>query len=82
MALRCPRQHDVWQKAALVSDAQIPPPGSSPTIAAATTIGRSNTALGAFCRRLSARIRKQKALTATARKIAIQFCKMQRVGIT
>lgn len=40
---------------------------------AATTIGRSDTALGAFYRRLSARIGKQKAVTATARKIAVLF---------
>lgn len=35
---------------------------------AATTLGRSSTALGAFYRRLSARIGKAKAVTATARK--------------
>ncbi len=39
----------------------------------AVTIGRSDTALGAFYRRLSARIGKQKAVTATARKIAVLF---------
>nr|WP_290439688.1 transposase [Salmonella enterica] len=40
---------------------------------AATTIGRSDTALGAFYRRLSSRIGKAKAVTATARKLAILF---------
>jgi transposase len=40
---------------------------------AATTIGRSDTALGAFYRRLSSRAGKAKAVTATARKIAILF---------
>lgn len=35
------------------------------------TIGRTNTALGAFYRRLSARIGKAKAVTATAHKIAV-----------
>ena len=40
---------------------------------AAVTIGRSDTALGAFYRRLSSRIGKQKAVTATARKIAVLF---------
>lgn len=34
-------------------------------------LGRSQTALGAFYRRLSARIGKAKAVTATARKLAI-----------
>ena len=40
---------------------------------AAVTVGRINTALGAFYRRLSARIGKAKAVTATARKIAVLF---------
>ena len=40
---------------------------------AATTIGRSDTALGAFYRRLPSRIGKQKAVTATARKIVVLF---------
>ncbi len=38
---------------------------------AAMTLGRSSTALGAFYRRLSARVGKAKAITATARKLAI-----------
>jgi transposase len=38
---------------------------------AAGTVGRTDTALGAFYRRLSARIGKAKAITATARKIAV-----------
>ena len=37
---------------------------------AAVTVGQTNAALGAFYRRLSARICKAKAVTATARKIA------------
>lgn len=49
---------------------------------AATTIGRSDTALGAFYRRLSARIGKQKAVTATARKIAVLFFNAIRHGMT
>jgi transposase len=40
---------------------------------AAVTVGRTNTALGAFYRRLAARIGKAKAVTATARKIAVLF---------
>jgi transposase len=40
---------------------------------AAKTVVRSSTALGAFYQRLSARIGKAKAVTATARKIAIKF---------
>ncbi len=50
---------------------------------AAVTIGRTNTALGAFYRRLSARIgkAKAKAVTATARKIAILFYSAMRFGM-
>jgi transposase len=48
---------------------------------AATTIGRTNTALGAFYRRLSARVGKAKAVTATARKIAILFYNAMRYGM-
>ena len=40
---------------------------------AAVTVGRTDTALGAFYRRLSARIGKAKAVTATARKVAVLF---------
>jgi len=48
---------------------------------AAVTVGRTNTALGAFYRRLSARIGKAKAVTATARKIAILFYNTMRFGM-
>ncbi|VTZ52112.1 hypothetical protein MPC4_680001 [Methylocella tundrae] len=40
---------------------------------AAVAVGRTDTALGAFYRRLSARVGKSKAITATARKIAVLF---------
>ena len=40
---------------------------------AAVAVGRTNTALGAFYRRLPSRIGKAKAVTATARKIAMLF---------
>src|SRR5215212_2921355 len=49
---------------------------------AATTIGRTETALGAFYRRLSARIGKAKAVTATARKIAVLFYNTLRHGMS
>lgn len=48
---------------------------------AAVTIGRTETALGAFYRRLSARIGKAKAITATARKIAVLFYNTLRHGM-
>ncbi len=47
----------------------------------ATTVGRTQTALGAFYRRLAARIGKAKAVTATARKIAILFYRAMRFGM-
>lgn len=47
---------------------------------AAVSIGKSSTALGAFFRRLAARAGKAKAVTATARKIAVIFYKTLRYG--
>src|SRR6476660_7864559 len=49
---------------------------------AATTVGRSDTALGAFYRRLSSRAGKAKAVTATARKIAVLFYNTLRHGMS
>ena len=49
---------------------------------AAVNIGRTQTALGAFYRRLAARIGKAKAVTATARKLAILFYRALRFGMT
>jgi hypothetical protein len=47
----------------------------------AVPLGRTNTALGAFQRRLSARVGKSKALIATARKLAILYYKTLRDGL-
>ena len=47
----------------------------------AITVGRTETALGAFYRRLSARVGKAKAVTATARKIAVLFYNTLRHGL-
>jgi transposase len=49
---------------------------------AAGTVGRTDTALGAFYRRLSSRVGKAKAITATARKIAILFYNTLRHGMS
>jgi hypothetical protein len=49
---------------------------------AAVNIGRTQTALGAFYRRLAARSGKAKAVTATARKLAILFYNALRFGMT
>ncbi|WP_249788095.1 transposase [Bradyrhizobium sp. NBAIM01] len=48
---------------------------------AATTVGRSDTAFGAFYRRLASRAGKSKAVTATARKIAALFYNTLRHGM-
>ncbi len=47
---------------------------------AATSVGRTNTALGAFFRRLAVRTGKAKAVTATARKIAVLLYNTLRYG--
>ena len=49
---------------------------------AAGTIGRSDTALGGFYRRLAASAGEAKAVTATARKIAVLFYNTLRHGMT
>jgi transposase len=48
---------------------------------AAVTVGRTNTALGTFYRRLASRVGKAKAVTATARKIAVLFHNAMRFGM-
>jgi transposase len=48
---------------------------------AAVSVGRTETALGAFYRRLSSRVGKAKAITATARKIAVLFYNAVRHGM-
>ena len=48
----------------------------------ASSVGRTDTALGAFYRRLSARLGKAKAITATARKIAVLFYNTLRHGMS
>jgi transposase len=47
---------------------------------AAVSVGKTSTALGAFFRRLAARIGKAKAVTATARKLAVLFYNTLRHG--
>jgi hypothetical protein len=47
---------------------------------AAVNVGKTETALGAFYRRLAGRVGKAKAVTATARKLAILFYSLMRHG--
>lgn len=48
---------------------------------AAVNVGKTQTALGAFYRRLAARAGKAKAVTATARKLAALFYRALRFGL-
>jgi transposase len=48
---------------------------------AAVGVGRTQTALGAFYRRLASRVGKAKAVTATARKLAVLFYNAMRFGM-
>lgn len=48
---------------------------------AAVNVGKTSSALGAFYRRLAARIGKAKAVTATARKLAVLFYNAMRYGM-
>ena len=48
---------------------------------AAMTLGRSQTALGAFYRRLAFRVGKAQAVTATARKLAILVYRILKDGL-
>lgn len=48
---------------------------------AAVNVGKTQTALGAFYRRLAGRIGKAKAVTATARKLAVLFYNALRFGL-
>jgi transposase len=48
---------------------------------AAVTVGKTDSALGAFYRRLAMRVGKAKAITATARKLAILFYNTLRHGM-
>jgi len=47
---------------------------------AASTLGRSKSALGAFYRRIKARVGAPKAITATARKLAVIYYSMLKNG--
>ncbi|MBF0384203.1 MAG: IS110 family transposase [Magnetococcales bacterium] len=47
----------------------------------AVNVGKTDTAMGAFYRRLAMRIGKNKAVTATARKIAVMFYNVLRFGM-
>ena len=48
----------------------------------AVTLGRSQTALGAYYRRLAYRVGKAKAVTATARKLAVLVYRVLRGDIS
>src|SRR3981189_3753017 len=73
-------QQGLRRRAALVTNAPVRRPGCG-TSASCVALGRTDTALGAFCRRLSSGIGKAKAVTATARKVAVLFYNAVRHGM-
>jgi hypothetical protein len=48
---------------------------------AAVNVDNTESALGAFYRRVATRVGKAKAVTATARKLATLFCNTLRYGV-
>jgi hypothetical protein len=71
-------QQDLRWQGALLADAALGSRAAALLRLAAVTIGRTDTTLGAFYGRLSARIGKVKAIIATARKIALRFYNAMR----
>lgn len=67
----------------LLSSRTVPSANRAATLLrlAATTLGRTQTALGAFYRRLAIRVGKPKAVTATARKLAILVYRTLKDGL-
>jgi hypothetical protein len=75
------KQQDFQRQDALLANPRCGSRAAALLRLAAVTVGRTDTALGAFYRRLSARIGKAKAVTATARKIAVLFYNAARHGM-
>lgn len=71
----------LWRQGVVSSYSQDQESSDRPLRLAAATIGRTNTALGAIYRRLSARIGKAKAVTATNCKIEVLFYNAMRFGM-
>src|SRR5947208_14010984 len=74
-------QQDLRRQNALVPNAPIRRPGRGTSAPCCRDRGSYRHRIGAFYRRLSARIGKAKAVTATARKIAILFYNAVRYGM-
>lgn len=83
MAVSRAGQQDIWREGAVLQNAAFVQQGRccAALRLAAVTIGKTDTALGGFYRRLSARIGKAKAVTATARKVAVLFYNTLRYGM-
>src|SRR3981189_1036648 len=73
-------QQGLRRQDALVTNAPVRRPGCG-TSASCVAVGRTDTALGAFYRRLSSPIGKAKAVPATARKVAVLFYNAVRHGM-
>jgi hypothetical protein len=81
LALSGAKQQNIRGQGFVIENKAVRKPPPSLLRLAAVTIGRTDTALGAFYRRLSARAGKSKAVTATARKIAVLFYNAIRHGM-
>jgi len=75
------RQQGLGRPAAQFEESPLCQPSGYAAPPSAVSIGRTQTALGAFYRRLAARIGKAKVVTATARKLAILFYNAWRFGL-
>jgi hypothetical protein len=75
------QQQDLRRQGALGQDPALDNRAAALLRLAAVAVGRTETALGAFYRRLSGRVGKAKAVTATARKIAVLFSNTLRHGM-
>jgi hypothetical protein len=82
LAMPLAKQQDLRRQGAAVPNTPIWQPGRGAMRLAALAIGRTETALGAFYGRLSARVGKAKAVMGTARKVAVLFYKQLRHGRT
>ena len=81
MALPGAGQQDIGRQAAVIADAPIFQSGGCASPVGGHHDRPKRHGLGAFYRRLSSRIGKQKAVTATARKIAVLFYNTVRYGM-
>jgi hypothetical protein len=83
LAVPCAGQQNLWRQGVILTHTEIVQSGSRTVAVGSNNLrARSDTALGAFYRRLSSRAGKSKAVTATASKIAFFFYNTLRYGMS